>query len=1056
MRYKDIDFSGLSKILRAHATQIVPPGMRELKNVYVSRSDNAVSMRPDFLQETTDMPSISEDLQGGNYPEFLTGIYRVLDIDGYIYFPNFGPFSFENGERIELPTTYDEGSISTSGSNPIVNGSGTEWLKYVWAGCLIREADDPRWYQVLTVDSDTYLTTSPAMHELDGAEYEVLRPHPAANGAWPMRFEKLGDMLVYNPANPTLPVDKQRISGPFFSDIGKADIFGVWKEFEPPLAPIDAELLVFGEFTPSSFTEVPWDKTGEPMPLLLGGRHGMLVSNEQWIGDYNSENSDWAKIRDAYTWEDTHGRLVYPRGNGYPTVDIYQVIPWGSEASIVGLSFYFDHIQEEPRAWAMLDNGYGVKFSSSRELFPPRTPSLLREFGPWIPTTFNPPEKIMEPTCRGIYQSTFAFGSDGQIVYFSNEFSWSLLDKLSDADIFACVGGNGDYEFGVPGHGGIRYVFVGGVDSEGATVIVMDEANFGDLYRIGAHHGIGDNELYDVTFMFAQDLGNSGYGTFVAVGENGTIIYSDDGGDTWDPVVQSISDAHLRCVEADNNGQCVLAGGDGGICLVSTDGEEWEEVNVTTDNIIDISYDSNRGEFLVLTDGGTDPIRVKRRMRYGVGGQIDCQRVGIISTLSTDAVFSIVWDGSQFIAAGSDVWTSPDGVTWTDRGVGGSIACLAHDGSGTVVGAGEKGLIVTSTDDGVNWSLVYAKEANAFIDGPILSVVWDGHNFLCCGDKVILKSADGLTWLEDDKTFEVDDEPVLMVAGGEGGFSVACGLDYGGLAGALSVICKSGNLYRGGWKGAGYTDWALWPRTSAWLPPVGVPDEQIFEGRDVTPGSMIRGLNRLAEMVVSVDPVRPHLWTLMAGEFNSGEYVEHQHLSGYGHEGPREPDVLRHVGAAGPTIQPSGSSRNCLLAHDLNENKMMDTPILFWVRGTTLTISTDLGRTWSKNYPMKIPTRNGVYDAPVSGVSSSGLPVKGALGNSFGITGYMAAMVSDGTDVFIASQYAPEGLVLAKITWDGLRVVMLDPDEIPAGPEVIPPTKKIYSNSGEKLVFTVY
>ena len=74
-KYQPIDFVGLTKVLRAHATQISPPGMYELKNVYISRSDNSATLRPNFLREETGM--VSPELLGRpatHYPllRFLT------------------------------------------------------------------------------------------------------------------------------------------------------------------------------------------------------------------------------------------------------------------------------------------------------------------------------------------------------------------------------------------------------------------------------------------------------------------------------------------------------------------------------------------------------------------------------------------------------------------------------------------------------------------------------------------------------------------------------------------------------------------------------------------------------------------------------------------------------------------------------------------------------------------------------------------------------------------------------------------------------------------------
>ena len=1112
MKYTDIDFVGLTKILRAHATQILPPGMRELKNVYISRSDNSVTLRPDFMQDILNMPSLSAYLEGSNSPEFLTGIYRVLDIDGYIYFSNMRPFSFENEEDVNLSEIYKEGTITASGNNPIVTGLDTEWLENIWAGCLIREKDDTRWYPISKVASDTYITTSPPMHTLAGAEYEILRTHPMANGAWPIQFEKLGDLLVYNPANPTLPVDRGRISGPFYSNIGKADTFGVWKEFEPDIVVPLGEISVIGSHV--GCTQNAWISDHLPWPLLVGGESGLFASGEQWISDYNKTGEAWDAIKAAWNYEAAHDRVIYPEGNGYPVVNDYKLIVTGRGVDVVQVE-YEDRSFSYTWARTLYADGWYVEYVDRDDDFQKdRTREEFLTKGPWIPAGpyFNiswaqklATWKVMDPPVHGFVRNPvtlgyYFYGSDGRICFPGSppftDYPYDLdpvedwfLTTDSTADIWdGCICyGSADRERSIstPQFDVIaREVFVGGADDQGPTIVIglLDEYA---SYRVPNHHygELGDQPLYGVTHMFAQDHGSYGLGTVVAVGGEGTVLYSDDGGYSWDQAFHSLGDFGLYDVASDKLGFCALAGGEDGFCIATLDGEFWQEVDVTSSKIGQIEFDDVRGEFLIAVAGGEDPIRLKRRIRYGTGDQVPLQRVGIISDNLSDRVLSIVWDGAQFIAVGNRIWTSPTGETWTVRSVfptsGGTFFSVAFDGSGGVVAVGSGGLILHSADDGATWATA---EAFSTDNGTIRSVVWnhaawdDGtehSRFYCCRDKVLLMSEDGITWVEDAVFAAFEEEPMLMIIhpppidlGGGIFYSENTGDDYGNSG--MGVICKSGQVYDL-WLPVDGTEWVKYEDLVERSPEIDpdLVDRATYER--ITPASFIPvedGFFRATDagklrqkLVGSGDQTLTHL---------AGSYVN---LPGTRPIEPQEPNVLRakfksdgsvpELAGFDPRLSVGWITHNNLLFHELNFAKMLVTPILLWIHGNKLLVSCDNGFTWSKGYDLIIPTRNGVYDAPIADQSVAGHLVNGfttweKVGDSQLSPSTYTAMVSDGDNAFMASWYSPEGIVFLNITWDGKKLILGDPDEVPTGPEFIPPVVNVYNNAGEKLVFSFF
>ena len=124
------------------------------------------------------------------------------------------------------------------------------------------------------------------------------------------------------------------------------------------------------------------------------------------------------------------------------------------------------------------------------------------------------------------------------------------------------------------------------------------------------------------------------------------------------------------------------------------------------------------------------------------------------------ALFSVVWNGTQFVAVGSsrgspgDSWivTSPDGITWTGRrSPSGTMNSVLWSGS-RFVAVGEPAHIVTS-EDGVTWVLRgYDVTSSA---GDLRSFAWSGAEFAAVGNglwfhgELLLSSPDGVVWTSD-------------------------------------------------------------------------------------------------------------------------------------------------------------------------------------------------------------------------------------------------------------------------------------------------------------------
>lgn len=104
----------------------------------------------------------------------------------------------------------------------------------------------------------------------------------------------------------------------------------------------------------------------------------------------------------------------------------------------------------------------------------------------------------------------------------------------------------------------------------------------------------------------------------------------------------------------------------------------------------------------------------------------------------------VVWTGSQFIAVGQSILTSPDGVSWFEQMTGTDLHDVAW-GNGLAVAVGLHGAILTSPD-GVTWT---PQVSGTTVQ--LFGVTWGGGLYVAVGSGdidggMILTSPDAVTW----------------------------------------------------------------------------------------------------------------------------------------------------------------------------------------------------------------------------------------------------------------------------------------------------------------------
>jgi photosystem II stability/assembly factor-like uncharacterized protein len=227
-----------------------------------------------------------------------------------------------------------------------------------------------------------------------------------------------------------------------------------------------------------------------------------------------------------------------------------------------------------------------------------------------------------------------------------------------------------------------------------------------------------------------------GNGTFVAVGDQGTILNSVDG-ITWGPKTSGTS-MYLNGVTYGNS--TFVAVGDHGTILISPDGGTWTPRTAysgTTDNLSGIAY--GNGIFVAVGDWKT--------VLTSPDGY-----TWIARTLGTFSLFPYaVWFGNgTFVSVGvsGDIFTSTDGLTWTERESPHSYSLFGVAyGNDTFVAVGHLGTVLTSPD-GSTWT-----ERNSGTSEEFYGVAFGNNTFVAVGysivyGDIIFTSPDGVVWTQ--------------------------------------------------------------------------------------------------------------------------------------------------------------------------------------------------------------------------------------------------------------------------------------------------------------------
>lgn len=225
---------------------------------------------------------------------------------------------------------------------------------------------------------------------------------------------------------------------------------------------------------------------------------------------------------------------------------------------------------------------------------------------------------------------------------------------------------------------------------------------------------------------------------FIAVGNNGTILTSQDMATTWDTQTSGTTEDLLRVYYTSSNG-LYLAVGKNGKILTSADAITWTtRASGVTEDLRGIARNSATGVYCVVGDSG--------RILVSSNGTSWTTQTSGVSVDLTDIVF----DGGSYVATGNNgtIIVSTNGVTWlqstsgtTENITGISVGVVAS--TVTLVAVGNNGVELTSNDGaGTTWT-----PHNVGTTSNLLGTTYDGNNYYVVGlDGSIFSSATSTSW----------------------------------------------------------------------------------------------------------------------------------------------------------------------------------------------------------------------------------------------------------------------------------------------------------------------
>jgi photosystem II stability/assembly factor-like uncharacterized protein len=225
----------------------------------------------------------------------------------------------------------------------------------------------------------------------------------------------------------------------------------------------------------------------------------------------------------------------------------------------------------------------------------------------------------------------------------------------------------------------------------------------GDTWTASTDTDLGINDLTGIAL-------NTDLGRLVAVGTsdagNAVVLYSDDGGENWIPSTPAFSEPLSDVTWGKDTTPVArfVAVGNNRIMYTTDPTGSWTVSTGSLRDFVDVAFGDDTFVAVPLQQNVTE---------YSVDGAANW-------TSTTDGIqpnsfiLGVTYATTRFVAAGSDTTTerffhSPDGITWTSINpvgiVAGHMRAVAFDGSTDIVAVGDGGRVWSSSNEGATWTI---------------------------------------------------------------------------------------------------------------------------------------------------------------------------------------------------------------------------------------------------------------------------------------------------------------------------------------------------------------
>ena len=229
------------------------------------------------------------------------------------------------------------------------------------------------------------------------------------------------------------------------------------------------------------------------------------------------------------------------------------------------------------------------------------------------------------------------------------------------------------------------------------------------------------------TILF-RDIESNNSKELIAVGQNGNIWHSYNLGKSWyDRTAENGNTSRLWEVTY-NNGKYVAVG-NSGIIVTSDDGKTWDNRSSGVIKVLrGVAYGNSK--YVVVGHGGT------------VLTSTDSISWTAQTEPTAQNLFGLNYLNNIFIGVGNNgtILTSSDGINWSLKtsGTSESFKEISY-GNGVYVAVATNGVIYTSTDTNT-WT-----SRTSATDGDLWAVEF-GNGYFLAGGVDLVKSIDGTTW----------------------------------------------------------------------------------------------------------------------------------------------------------------------------------------------------------------------------------------------------------------------------------------------------------------------